>query len=88
LPETDAKQAGVVAERLRDKVARSPLDEGRAHVKITISIGVADATLSMPYIQALIKTADEALYRAKFLGRNRVSIAMPTPRATDKLAAE
>ena len=48
LPETDVQQASVVAERLRQKVAQSPTGEPGAEMKMTISIGVASATLSMP----------------------------------------
>jgi diguanylate cyclase (GGDEF)-like protein len=86
LPETDVPQASVVAERLRQKVAESPTGEPGAEMKMTISIGVAAATLSMPGIQALLKQADDALYRAKFLGRNKVSLANQPP--VTKVAAE
>lgn len=86
LPETDVAQASVVAERLRQKVAATPAGQPGAEMKMTISIGVADATLSMPGIHALLKQADEALYRAKFLGRNKVSLANPPP--VTKVAAE
>ncbi len=86
LPETDVQQAGVVAERLRQKVAQTPAGGPGAEMKMTVSIGVADATLSMPGIQALLKQADEALYRAKLLGRNKVSLANPPP--VTKVAAE
>jgi diguanylate cyclase (GGDEF)-like protein len=86
LPETDVHRAGVVAERLRQKVAQTPAGEPGSEMKMTVSIGVADATLSMPGIQALLKQADEALYRAKLLGRNKVSLANPPP--VTKVAAE
>jgi diguanylate cyclase (GGDEF)-like protein len=86
LPETDIQQASVVAERLRQKVAASPASEHGAEMKMTVSIGVAGATLSMSGIQALLKQADEALYRAKFLGRNKVSLANQPP--VTKVAAE
>ncbi len=86
LPETDVQQAGVVAERLRQKVAQSPAGEPGAEMKMTVSIGVAGATLSMPGIQALLKQADDALYRAKFLGRDKVSVANQPP--VTKIAAE
>ncbi len=86
LPETDVAQAGAVAERLRQKVAQSPTGDHGAEMKMTVSIGVAGATLSMPSVEALLKQADEALYRAKFLGRNKVSMANPPP--VTKIAAE
>jgi diguanylate cyclase (GGDEF)-like protein len=88
LPETDLQQAGVAAERLREKVAQAELSDTAAQMKITISVGAASGTVSMSSIEALIKTADEALYRAKFLGRNQVSLAMPAPAAAHKFAAE
>jgi diguanylate cyclase (GGDEF)-like protein len=88
LPETDIQQASLVAERLRERVAQSPLGEGEERLKITVSIGAAGATLSMSGVQALLKAADEALYRAKFLGRNRVSAALPARPPTRDLAAE
>ena len=88
LPETDIQQAGTVAERLREKVAQGHLGDGVTLMKVTISIGAACATASMAGIHALIKTADEALYRAKFLGRNQVSVAIPAPVSAHDLAAE
>jgi diguanylate cyclase (GGDEF)-like protein len=86
LPETDVQQASTVAERLRQKVSQATTGEPGAEMKMTISVGVASATLSMSGIQALLKQADEALYRAKFLGRNKVSLANPPP--VTKVAAE
>jgi diguanylate cyclase (GGDEF)-like protein len=88
LPETDIQQAGMVAERLRAKVERTPLGEPGASMKMTVSIGAATATASMPEVTALLKQADEALYRAKFLGRNRVNMANQPPFASHCVAAE
>ncbi|QIA65255.1 diguanylate cyclase [Vibrio astriarenae] len=46
-------------------------------VKVTISIGVADSTCAKKPVD-VIKAADDALYKAKKKGRNRVEIAKPT----------
>jgi diguanylate cyclase (GGDEF)-like protein len=70
LPETGLLQAQVVAERLRREVADGPLAE-LAH-STTISIGVASADDALMGIADLMKRADDALYRAKRSGRNKV----------------
>jgi diguanylate cyclase (GGDEF)-like protein len=88
LPETDMDQAGVVAERLRKNVSERPVTIDNASLGITVSVGVATATLSMSGIKTLIKLADEGLYQAKFDGRNRVARVEPKPIAEPKLAAE
>jgi diguanylate cyclase (GGDEF)-like protein len=41
------------------------------NLKVTVSIGIADQTLAHD-VASLISAADEALYRAKAQGRNRV----------------
>ncbi len=78
LDDVDAENARVVAERLRETIAELsvPSDDGRI-VKFTISIGISSAAVS-DNIDTLIKTADEALYRAKQNGRNRVEIFYPS----------
>lgn len=76
LPETGITQAEVVAERLRCEVAKCPLAH-EAHLA-TISIGVATADPSMEGISDLMKMADQALFKAKRSGRNKMcSIAPP-----------
>jgi diguanylate cyclase (GGDEF)-like protein len=45
---------------------------GKEKVGVTVSIGVARKSLIHPTPEAVLKAADEALYRAKQMGRNRV----------------
>lgn len=73
----DAEQAYSVAERLRETISelKVPSDDGRI-VQFTISIGISSSKVS-DNIDTLIKTADEALYKAKQNGRNRVEIFTP-----------
>jgi diguanylate cyclase (GGDEF)-like protein len=86
LPETDLAQAMVVAERLREAVAAHVLHVHKVQFKLTISVGVAQAILSMSGIDALLRAADQALYQAKAEGRNRV--LQWSPQLEQKLAAE
>ena len=72
LPETELSQAGVVAERLRENVNETPFSAEARPIALTVSIGVAQASVSMSGIDALMKLADRALYEAKARGRNRV----------------
>jgi len=73
LPETDLAHATSLAERLRRQIEESPVvDDGRL-VPITISLGAAEATLSMAGIHVLMKAADQSLYEAKSAGRNRTA---------------
>ncbi len=74
LPDTPLKQAEEIAERLRGRVEQTsvPLKDGE--IKVTISLGVAQFSPSET-IDILITRADQALYRAKEQGRNRVAVA-------------
>jgi two-component system, cell cycle response regulator len=75
MPETDVAVASVVAERLRRRVATEPFPIGRAgqSVEVTISIGIAALGASDDSAATILKRADQALYRAKRDGRNRVA---------------
>ena len=82
LPETDEAQARIVAERLREKVGRVPIDLPGSHggITLSVSIGHAQASLSMSGVEPFLQSADAALYEAKEAGRNRVvSAARPEP---------
>ncbi|MDE1989800.1 MAG: GGDEF domain-containing protein [Betaproteobacteria bacterium] len=69
---TNEKEALVLAERLRLAYAAALIHVSGYPVKSTISIGVADTQHTGLDWQQLVSAADQALYRAKQLGRNRV----------------
>ena len=74
LDKANAEKAETVAERLRQSISSIVVysDEGE-EVRFTVSIGVSSSEVS-DNVETLIKTADEALYRAKQTGRNRVEV--------------
>lgn len=75
LVETGNGEAVQVAERLRATLAQSPvLAAGRA-IGYTLSIGVASLSPADQGVEDLLRRADQALYQAKRLGRNRVESA-------------
>lgn len=70
LPETGARSAWYVASRVRARIAAEPIELSDRPVHVTVSVGIATATGSMP--EDTMAAADRALYRAKGAGRNRV----------------
>lgn len=72
LPETDMKQAKFVAERIRRYVELKHIKAYDEELKVTISIGIATFPDDTSNIEKLIDQADQALYRAKQAGRNKV----------------
>lgn len=78
LPNTHIEGATLVAERIRRSVSELVIDE-IAHSKdlphITISIGVSSFPSQSTEFKPLLEAADQALYRAKAGGRNRVCSA-------------
>lgn len=76
LPETNLFQASAIAERMREKITESTLDYSEdpiCSIKITASFGVVSCNTERKHTsEELIKNADDALYRAKENGRNRV----------------
>jgi len=74
MPETDLGVAGMVAERIRRAIASNPfsVSSGQSRLDVTISIGLATLDAKGEQIADVLKRADQALYRAKRDGRNRV----------------
>ena len=86
LPETGIEGALEVAERIRARIEAEPVPmlDGKGELRITASIGAASFPVSAHTVRELIAAADEALYRAKRDGKNRVVAAAvksaPAPR--------
>ncbi|MBI9085984.1 MAG: diguanylate cyclase [Desulfobacterales bacterium] len=80
LPRTDMDTACSVLDRLRVKIAAHEFVHKLVRLAISVSIGVA-STQHRERIdsQDLLRDADEALYRAKNAGRNRMECFVPGP---------
>ena len=79
LPDTPAQGAQEMAEQLRQAVQNTPLRWQQQSVPITVSIGTATWSRGPFHANALIASADSALYQAKNTGRNRVCLASEVP---------
>jgi diguanylate cyclase (GGDEF)-like protein len=79
LPQTDLAGAESVAERCRSSLDETVIDTGSGTLHVTVSVGVAaHPEPSASSGDELLRRADEALYRAKKGGRNRVA-SLPPP---------
>jgi diguanylate cyclase (GGDEF)-like protein len=76
LPETDLHSAAYIAERLCNEVRRTnyQTQHGESMGSVTLSVGVSAFGVSRQTPNAIIETADRALYQAKMRGRNGVAI--------------
>jgi len=74
LPQSDSAAAAASAETLRAAFERDSVVLGHAR-QHTVSIGVASAQSETTTLAQLMTIADQALYRAKHDGRNRVAVA-------------
>ncbi len=75
LPETAAKDATVIAERLRRNIEKIqfPIDD-KIILRTTISIGISEFPTSSNEPEGLIQTADQALYKSKNDGKNCIYV--------------
>ena len=72
LPQTDKKEAFLIAERLRESIAKHPFthEEILPNKKLTVSLGLAASPENGSLASELIAYSDKALYQAKHKGKN------------------
>jgi diguanylate cyclase (GGDEF)-like protein len=76
LPGCGMSSALLVAERVRCSVGGTPITTPAGDVAMTVSLGVSAVEKAPPRLaDELVQAADDALYRAKRAGRNRVEHA-------------
>jgi two-component system, cell cycle response regulator len=72
LPGCTGENARALAERLRLAVCSAPFDTSEGLITVTLSLGVTVSSAAEQNAGDLVRRADQALYRAKEQGRNRV----------------
>ncbi|QNU65491.1 GGDEF domain-containing protein [Ruminiclostridium herbifermentans] len=75
LPRTSIKKAYEKVEYLRHKIANSVITDSLVSASVTASFGIASFPETSKSVTEIIKDADNALYRAKDNGRNRIEVA-------------
>ena len=81
LPQTAMAEAGVIADRIRQRVSTTQFPHGKTQPLggVTISVGVSTFSKSIDTSENMIAAADRALYRAKSLGKDRVEFYGDAP---------
>lgn len=74
LPGAAAGDAARIGERIRARIADTPLLIDGANIPISVSIGVASYPADGDKLDVLARNADKALYLSKSQGRNRVTV--------------
>jgi diguanylate cyclase (GGDEF)-like protein/PAS domain S-box-containing protein len=74
LPLSNKKVAYAIAEKLREVVSNTSITTRNGDISITVSIGVSEVENTDIDHTAVLKRADENMYKAKKTGRNRVCI--------------
>ncbi|MEP6742666.1 MAG: diguanylate cyclase [bacterium] len=74
LPQTSLTEAGVIAERMRQRVAETDFPYGKSQPLgvVSISIGISTFARDIDTAEKVISAADRALYSAKSQGKNRI----------------
>ncbi len=74
LPKTGLQGARSIAERFRKSVEDAVFPWSDRQLSVTVSVGLASLSAEVNSDEVLLKRADDALYRAKSTGRNRVEV--------------
>lgn len=75
VPNSDLEECRLIAEKLRSCAESIIYDDGTTELQVTVSIGVASLHDNKPINpDRLVSMADDALYKAKEKGRNRVEV--------------
>ncbi|HVM72080.1 MAG TPA: diguanylate cyclase [Anaerolineales bacterium] len=78
LPGSDGLQGQQVARRLQERIASQPFQLDHATFPLTASLGIAELDLAhADTLSLLLERADQAMYSAKRLGRNRTAMYQP-----------
>jgi len=80
MPDTSGGDALFIAERVLDEIRNLSLPEttGPATGNLSVSAGIAEWSADKQDVDGLLRAADEAMYRAKRRGGNRVHMSPPT----------
>ena len=74
LPDSNIQSGFATAERIRKNVSTRKITVNKDNISLTVSIGVAGYPKDGGDVESIIRKADDALYKAKANGRNRVTV--------------
>ena len=74
LPDTDIEQAQILAQRVREEFSSEPMLLLEQHRSITLSGGITLLSAGDTIFDDMLRRADDAMYTAKVLGRNRMQL--------------
>lgn len=86
LGDTDIGSAVTFARRLQQQLADQPLLLGCERIPLSISVGIAPLQADDGSVEAALSRSDDALYRAKQNGRNRIECHGAATRETERAA--
>ena len=84
IPNTSREIAATIAERIQVALEKAAADIDGRLVGATVSTGMAFSSHGAFELPAMLLQADQALYRAKSEGRNRLAMALPDAAANEE----